>query len=224
MRKLITLCGFTVLLMLILVHGIYAQVPDYKNSSLPVNLRVKNLLSRMTTKEKIGQTIELFGWNSWARQGNEILVSDEFKSNLGKYQVGAYYGTLRVDPWTEVTIGSALSSEESAIATNMLQKYNMEHSRLGIPILFQEDVTHGLMCPGSTVYPTSIAVASTWNTDLARRMWQTIASEIRSLGGSAVCSPNVDVVRDPRWGRIEETYGEDPYLNAAMGVAAVKGL
>jgi beta-glucosidase len=224
MRQLRTFCGFTVLLMLNLVHGIYAQVPDYKNSSLPINLRVKNLLSRMTTKEKIGQTIELFGWNSWTRQGNEILVSDEFKSNLGKYQVGAYYGTLRVDPWTEVTIGSALSSEESAITTNMLQKYNMEHSRLGIPILFQEDVTHGLMCPGSTVYPTSIAVASTWNTDLARRMWQTIASEIRSLGGSAVCSPNVDVVRDPRWGRIEETYGEDPYLNAAMGVAAVKGL
>src|SRR5665647_1341607 len=126
MRQLRTFCGFTVLLMLNLVHGIYAQVPDYKNSSLPINLRVKNLLSRMTTKEKIGQTIELFGWNSWTRQGNEILVSDEFKSNLRKYQVGAYYGTLRVDPWTEVTIGSALSSKESAITTNMLQKYNME--------------------------------------------------------------------------------------------------
>jgi len=224
MRQLRTFCGGAVLLILIFTQGIYAQIPDYKNPAIPIDLRVQDLLSRMTTKEKIGQTIELFGWTSWTRQGNEIIVSDEFKRNLEKYHVGAYYGTLRVDPWTKVTLGSALSPEESASTTNMLQKYNMEHSRLGIPILFQEDVTHGLMCPGSTVYPTSIALASTWNTNLALRMWQTIGQEIRSLGGSAVCSPNVDVVRDPRWGRIEETYGEDPYLNAVMGVTSVKGL
>jgi beta-glucosidase len=202
---------------------LYPDVPVYKDPQAPVDQRVSDLLGRMTTKEKIGQMIQFFGWKSWTRQGNTVVVSDELKRNLEKYQVGAFYGTLRVDPWTEVTLETGFTPEEAAKTSNMIQKYNMDHSSLGIPLLMGEDVTHGMMSLGATVFPTSLAVAATWNPDLARRMYQAVAEEARSVGSAVVYTPNVDVVRDPRWGRIEETFGEDPFMCGVMGVACVKG-
>jgi beta-glucosidase len=202
---------------------LYSNSPVYKDHRAPVDQRVSDLLGRMTTKEKIGQMIQFFGWKSWTRRGNDIVVSEELKSRLETYRVGAFYGTLRVDPWTEVTVETGLSPEESAATSNLIQKYNLDHSRLGIPLLMGEDVTHGMMSLGATVFPTSLALASTWNPDLALRMYQAIADEARSVGSTVVYTPNLDVVRDPRWGRIEETYGEDPFLCGVMGVACVRG-
>ena len=202
---------------------LHSETPPYRNPKTPVDQRVSDLLSRMTVKEKIGQMIQFFGWKSWTRQGSQIVVSDELKRQLEKYAVGAFYGTLRVDPWTEVTLETGFTPEECAGTLNLIQKYNMDHSRLGIPLLMGEDVTHGMMSLGATVFPTSLAVAATWNPDLARRMYEAVADEARSAGSAVVYTPNLDVVRDPRWGRIEETFGEDPFLCAAMGVAAVRG-
>jgi beta-glucosidase len=213
------------ILLIVFIGPIFlsAQNIDYKNPELPINERVNDLLKRMTVSEKIGQMTEPFGWNSWERKGKKIVLTETFKNQISDLNIGAYYGTFRADSWTEVTLEDGLYREEIAQTYNKLQKYNLEHSRLGIPLLFNEDTTHGMMSLGSTVFPVSLAVSSTWNTELAEKMYSVMAREVRATGANWVCSPNLDVVRDPRWGRIEETYGEDPFLCAEMGVASVKG-
>ncbi|MET1168170.1 glycoside hydrolase family 3 N-terminal domain-containing protein, partial [Bacillus velezensis] len=102
--------------------------------------------------------------------------------------------------------------------------YAMEHSRLGIPILFGEECSHGHMAIGATVFPVPLTVGSTWNMELYRKMCEAIAVETRSQGGAATYSPVLDVVRDPRWGRTEECFAEDPYLIGEFAVEAMKGL
>ena len=107
---------------------------------------------------------------------------------------------------------------------NALQKWAMEGTRLGIPVLVHEESLHGYMASYATMFPQAIALAGTFDRDLMRRVQSLIAREVRSRGTFYVLSPVVDIARDPRWGRIEETFGEDPYLVSEMGVAAVEGL
>ena len=107
--------------------------------------------------------------------------------------------------------------------TNAIQKWVKENTRLGIPVIFHEEALHGLMGPEATSFPQAIALASTWNPDLAERAFAAVAKEVRARGTQQVLAPVVDVARDPRWGRFEETFGEDPYLVARMGLAAVRG-
>src|SRR5690606_20487796 len=102
---------------------------------------------------------------------------------------------------------------------NAMQRHALEEARLGIPILFHEEALHGYVARGATSFPQAIALASTWDPELVRRVNAAIAREVRARGVHLVLSPVVDVARDPRWGRIEETFGEDPYLVAEMGVA-----
>ncbi len=104
------------------------------------------------------------------------------------------------------------------------QKWAMEETRLGIPILFHEESLHGFAAKDATAFPQSIGLASTWDPDLVREINDLIAGEVRARGVHLVLSPVVDVARDARWGRIEETFGEDPYLVGEMGVASVEGL
>lgn len=131
---------------------------------------------------------------------------------------------LRADPWTEVTLETGLSLREGAEVTNLIQRYAMEHTRLGIPILFGEECSHGHMAIGNTVFPVPLTIGSSWNTELFRQVCQAVAVETRAQGGAATYSPVLDVTRDPRWGRTEECFGEDPYLISEMAIAAVKGL
>src|SRR5205085_11712233 len=112
---------------------------------------------------------------------------------------------------------------EMALFTNAIQRYVIEHNRLRIPATFHEEALHGLMAPGATSFPQAIALASTWDTDLAHEVFTAAAAEARSRGADQVLAPDLDLGREPRWGRIEETYGEDPYLVSRMGVAAVTG-
>src|SRR6266540_3539013 len=107
--------------------------------------------------------------------------------------------------------------------TNAIQRWVKEHTRLAIPVLFHEEALHGLEAAQATSFPQAIALASTWNPELVERVFAAAAAEARARGVHQVLAPVVDVARDPRWGRIEETYGEDPYLAARMGVAAVRG-
>ncbi|MEK6992603.1 glycoside hydrolase family 3 N-terminal domain-containing protein [Paenibacillus sp. FSL K6-1566] len=198
---------------------------DYKNASLPIERRVEDLLARMTVEEKIGQLIQPFGWKAYTRSDDgTIRVTDEFKQQLAEGGIGSLYGTLRADPWTEVTLENGLSPREGAEAVNVIQRYAVEHSRLGIPILFGEECSHGHMAIGATVFPVPLTIGSTWNPELFRSMCRAVAAETRSQGGAATYSPVLDVVRDPRWGRTEETFGEDPHLVAEFAVAAVQGL
>jgi beta-glucosidase len=197
---------------------------SYKDSSLPAQRRAELLLALMTTEEKIGQLIQPFGWKTYRKNGGSIEIEESFKQQVRNGGVGSLYGVLRADPWTEVTLETGLSPEEGARAVNEIQRYAIEESRLGIPILFGEECSHGHMAIGATVYPVPLLLGSMWNTDLYRRICRAIAAETRAQGGAVTYSPVLDVVRDPRWGRTEECFAEDPYLIAEMAVASVEGL
>ncbi|MGM0882170.1 MAG: glycoside hydrolase family 3 N-terminal domain-containing protein [Bacillota bacterium] len=197
---------------------------SYKDSSLPITVRVEDLLKKMTLNEKIGQLLQPFGWKTYTKQNGTVSLSEAFQEQVKNGGVGSLYGVLRADPWTEVTLENGLSPEEGAKAINDIQRYVIENSRLGIPILFGEECSHGHMAIGATVFPVPLSVGSTWNVDLYRDMCRAIALETRSQGGAATYSPVLDVVRDPRWGRTEECFAEDPYLIGELAVAAVEGL
>nr|WP_229675724.1 glycoside hydrolase family 3 N-terminal domain-containing protein [Saccharibacillus kuerlensis] len=178
----------------------------------------------MTAREKVGQLVQPFGWMTYSRGDGRTELTEKFREQVRQGDVGSLYGTLRADPWTGVTLETGLSPAEGAEAVNEIQRCAVEHSRLGIPLLIGEECSHGHMAIGATVFPVPLAIGSTWNTELYREMCRAVAAETRAQGGAATYSPVLDVVRDPRWGRTEECYGEDPFLIGEMAVAAVEGL
>lgn len=196
----------------------------YQDSSKPIAERVEHLLGLMTTKEKVGQLVQPFGWKTYEVKEGRITLTDSFKEQVKDGGVGSLYGTLRADPWTGVTLETGLSPREGAEAVNQIQRYAIENSRLGIPILIGEECSHGHMAIGGTVFPVPLSIGSTWNVELYRDMCRAVALETRSQGGAVTYSPVLDVVRDPRWGRTEECFGEDPYLISEYAVASVEGL
>jgi beta-glucosidase len=117
-----------------------------------------------------------------------------------------------------------LTPELAAKAANALQKYNIEHSRLGIPIFLAEEAAHGHMAIGTTVFPTSLGQAATFNPELLEEMGRVIGKEIRAQGAHIAYGPILDLAREPRWSRVEETFGEDPVLVSTLGASMVKGL
>ncbi|WP_334077502.1 glycoside hydrolase family 3 N-terminal domain-containing protein [Paenibacillus sanfengchensis] len=196
----------------------------YKDKTKPIGERVEHLLGLMTLEEKVGQLIQPFGWQTYEHIDGKIKLAESFKQQVENGGVGSLYGVLRADPWTGVTLESGLSPRLGAEAVNEIQRYAIEHSRLGIPILIGEECSHGHMAIGATVFPVPLSLGSTWNVDLYREMCRAVARETRSQGGAVTYSPVLDVVRDPRWGRTEECFGEDAYLVGQMAVASVEGL
>ncbi|MGN8067483.1 glycoside hydrolase family 3 N-terminal domain-containing protein [Mucilaginibacter sp. 22184] len=181
----------------------------YQNAALPVEKRVADLLSRMTVAEKIKQ-LDMYS-------GHEV-------ANMKGHESASYSDSARIAIGTE-GIGSVhdlypLTSDIS----NQIQRYAVEHTRLGIPVLFIEEGLHGYSGLGSTTFPVPLALAGAWDTTLVHQTGRIIATEMRAHGVAMVLGPVLCLPRDPRWGRVEETYGEDPYLAAANGVAMVKGL
>lgn len=195
----------------------------YKNPSLAVEDRVTDLLSRMTLEEKIGQLLCFQGWEMYTKTNDGVAYSEKFKKNVDEKHVGMFWATLRADPWTMKTLKTGLNPRLAAEATNNMQKYAVENTRLGIPILFAEECPHGHMAIGTTVFPTSIGQSSTWNPLLIQEMATAIALEARLQGSHIGYGPVLDLAREPRWSRLEETYGEDPFLASKMGVAMVQG-
>lgn len=203
--------------------AVSGNLPRYKDKQLPFDQRVADLLARMTLEEKVGQLLNVLGWEMYEKTGDRIGPSGSFKRLLKERQVGSLYGVLRADPWTRVTLKTGLSPRQSAEAINALQRYTIENTRLGIPLLIAEECTHGHMAIGATVFSTAIGQASTFNPDLIRKMGSAIAHETRTAGGNVAYGPILDLAREPRWSRVEETYGEDPVLCGQMGVAMVEG-
>ncbi|AKD02293.1 glycoside hydrolase family 3 N-terminal domain-containing protein [Pontibacter korlensis] len=216
---------FIIGLSLICATSAFAQKekPLYKNSKAPTEDRVKDLLGRMTLEEKVGQLSKLLGWEMYEKQGKKVTASEAFKKAVDERHIGLLWATLRADPWTKKTLTTGLNPALAAEATNALQKYVVENTRLGIPLLLAEECPHGHMAIGTTVFPTSIGQGSTWNPALVQRMASAIATEARAQGAHIGYGPVLDLAREPRWSRVEETYGEDPVLNSQMGVAMVKG-
>jgi beta-glucosidase len=186
--------------------------PPYRNASLPVERRVDDLLRRMTLEEKVAQMVSI-----WS--GKAAIIDPATRR----------FDATRAPRWFRVGIGrierpgDANGARATAELTNAIQRWTRDSTRLGIPVLFHEEALHGLQAPQATSFPQAIALASSWNPGLVERVFTTVSAEVRSRGAQQVLAPVVDVVRDPRWGRIEETYGEDPYLTSRLGVAAIRG-
>lgn len=206
-------------------HLMYAQdVPPYKNAQLNSHERALDLLSRMTPEEKTGQLLCPLGWEMYAIAGDDVQPSNSFKQLVRERPVGMLWATYRADPWTKKTLSNGLTPRLAAKAGNALQKYVMENTRLGIPMFLAEEAPHGHMAIGTTVFPTGIGMAATWSPDLIKEVGQVIAKEIRFQGGHISYGPVLDLTRDPRWSRVEETFGEDPVLSGVLGAAMVEGL
>ncbi len=191
-----------------------AAPPLYKNAEAPVEDRVDDLLGRMTLEEKVGQLVQYSAHGS-----NEAAYEDQVRGGeVGSYLNVAFNwmtvdtsGVYQENPNQFLTAG--------AERTNKLQRIAVEESRLGIPVLFAHDVIHGFR----TIFPVPIGMASTWSEEAVRRAARIAAVEASSTGVRWIFAPMIDVSRDPRWGRIVESAGEDPYLNAVLGGGAVRG-
>ncbi len=203
--------------------GLRAQVLPYKNSQLPIEDRVRDLIGRMTVEEKVGQLSKLLGWEMYEKDAAGVRVSEKFKEAVKTQHIGLLWATLRADPWTQKTLDNGLQPREAAKATNAIQRYMLDSTRLGIPLLLSEEAPHGHMAIGATVFPTAIGQASTWNPELIERMASVIARETYAVGGKNGYGPVLDLAREPRWSRTEESYGEDPYLVGQMGESMVRG-
>ena len=195
----------------------------YKDSTASIEARVQDLLSRMTVNKKVGQLSTLLGWKMYTKTETGVKASDELKKAVQEQHIGALWGTLRADPWTQKTLKTGLDPELAAQATNAIQKTAVEDSRLGIPLFLAEEAMHGHMAIGTTVFPTAIGQAATFNPSLIEEMGKAIAHELRTQGAHIGYGPILDLSREPRCSRVEETFGEDPELVAQMGQALVKG-
>ncbi len=215
----------TLLLFLIgtLISQAFAQpIPAYKNPDLSDEVRVEDLLARMTLAEKIGQMSQYVGPKHVARSEKNLTLKEMKASDAF-----GMYPSLHSSQIPEVIsagkIGSFLHVTDPEEA-NLLQSYATE-SRLGIPLLIGIDAIHGNgLVRGATIYPSPITMASSWNLDLVRQSSVETAREVRANGAQWTFTPNIDIARDPRWGRVGETFGEDDFLVAEMGVAVIDGL
>jgi beta-glucosidase len=191
--------------------------PPYKNAVLPVASRVRDLLSRMTLAEKAAQMQGM--WRNLAT----TLVDADGKFDLPKAKIAfrKKHGLGQVGRAS--SMGGGQDARGMAELTNAMQKFFLEHSRLGIPVIFHEECLHGHAAIDATSFPQPIALASTFNPELVESLYALTAEEARGRGTHQALTPVVDVARDPRWGRVEETFGEDPYLVSRLGIAAVRG-
>jgi beta-glucosidase len=188
---------------------------EYKNSKLPIDERVKDLLQRMTLEEKIAQMLCIWG------QKKTMLLDEQGKLSISNCSQHLKAGIGQIARISDTAGGQ--TAKGTAILANEIQKFFVERTRLGIPVIFHEECLHGLAGKDATSYPQPIGLASTFNPALIENIYSTIAEDVRSRGAHQALTPVVDVAREPRWGRVEETFGEDPYLVAQMGIAAVKG-
>lgn len=200
----------------------------YKNAKASTDDRISDLLSRMTLKEKIGQLLCPLGWPMYEKtqKGNKTLlnVSELFKKRMSDMPLGSLWAIQRADPWTQKTIQNGIGAVESAEMMNILQLYAIENTRLGIPLLIMEEAPHGHMGIGSTCFPTGIGQASTFDVDIMQQMGNVIGKELSLRGAHIAYGPVLDISREPRWSRVEETLGEDPYLAGNIGAGIVKGV
>jgi beta-glucosidase len=195
--------------------------PAYRNPTLPLDQRVEDLLSRMTQDEKIAQITTV-----WSKKNEVLDRAGRFDAaaarRLYPNGIGQFARPSDLREAGSPFKVSYRDVRQTIELVNAIQRYALG-TRLGIPVLFHEEGLHGYAARGATHFPQSIALASTWDPALLERVFTVVGREIRARGVHLVLAPVVDVGRDPRWGRIEETYGEDPTLVGELGLAAVRG-
>ncbi|GAA4041861.1 glycoside hydrolase family 3 N-terminal domain-containing protein [Streptomyces shaanxiensis] len=204
-----------------------ADRPRYLDPAAPVDARVRDLLSRMTLRERVGQLNQrMYGWNAYRRTPDGgFELTDALYAETERFEgLGALYGLQRADAWSGVDHGNGPGAEDAAALADLVQRHVVGRSRLGIPALFVEEVPHGLMALDGAVLPVNLAVGATWNPELYERAAAHAAAELRARGGHVALVSALDIARDPRWGRTEECFGEDPYLAARLTEAVVRGM
>lgn len=205
------------------------SAPLYREAGAPVADRVRDLLARMTLTEKVGQVNQrMYGWDAYERtpdsRGGHRLT-DAFRAEVAAFDgMGALYGLQRADPWSGVTFADGITAADAARVADSVQRHVMSSTRLGIPVLLVEEVPHGHQALDGTVLPVNLAVGATWDPDLYEAAAAGAARELRARGGHVALVSALDLVRDPRWGRAEECFGEDPYLAARFTEALVRGM
>jgi beta-glucosidase len=187
------------------------QDVPYRDPNRAVGERVADLIARMSVNEKIAQL-----GSAWVF---ELIEAGELGTPDAGHRLEAGLGQV-----TRISGASSMGAAEAARAANSIQRFLVDETRLGIPAIMHEEVNCGLMARDAIVFPQSIGVASSWEPDLVMAMADAVRTQMRALGAHQGLSPVLDVCRDPRWGRTEETFGEDPYLVARMGVAYTRGL
>src|SRR3954451_16548377 len=203
--------------------------PLYKAARQPVERRVEDLLSRMTLDEKVAQLLTI--WEQKAKvqtaagQFDAAKASAAFPNGIGGFARPSDYRGVTQSNGAAGAAGPAVNRDarQTAEYINAAQHWAVEHTRLGIPILMHEESLHGYVARGATSFPQAIGLASSWDPELVTRVFSVAAREMRARGAFLALAPVVDVAKDPRWGRIEETYGEDPYLVSQISLAAVRG-
>ncbi|MCX6080001.1 MAG: glycoside hydrolase family 3 C-terminal domain-containing protein [Chloroflexi bacterium] len=184
------------------------SIPVYRISTLPIEERITDLLARMTLEEKTAQLIGPFGLDEEDGRFSIEFVRKHFAHGISYLNS---HHNLR-------------NARQTAEYLNSIQKFLVEETRLGIPALGIGEGLHGFMAHEATSFPQALGLASAWDPDLHERVFRVVSREMRARGNHHALSPVLDLARDPRWGRTEETYGEDPYLVSCLGVAAVHGL
>ena len=204
-------------------------VPIYKDPRQPVEARVNDLMSRMTLDEKVAQLETV--WESKAKlqtadgHFSPELAAKNFPNGIGGFARPSDYRGVTQSNGAAGAAGVTVNRDprQTAEYVNAAQHWAVERTRLAIPILMHEESLHGYVARGATSFPQAIGLASTWDPELVSRIFSVAAREARARGATLVLAPVVDVAKDPRWGRIEETFGEDPYLVTQMGLAAIRG-
>ena len=201
------------------------QMFRYKDASLPTAERVNDLLSHMTLREKVGQLNQrLYGFHAYERKGDEITLTKETIEEAKYFGgLGVVYGLYRADPWSAKTTENGLSKEYAIKGYNLLQRCCLEHSRLGIPLLLSSECPHGHQALDGYLLPVNLAAGATFDPKLYKEAVSVCAHQLKQMGVNLPLVSALDVARDPRWGRTEECFGEDPYLCSCFAKAAVEG-
>ncbi len=183
----------------------------YKDANKSVEERTEDLLSKMTLDEKIAQLGSISAKHSTGgKKYAGILDEADMANGIGQISAPAR--------------SSGLPPKQLAEMTNEIQKYLVENTRLGIPAIIHEECLSGMRAVGATIFPQAIGMAATWEPEMIEKMTEIVRLHMRATGFHQALSPVLDIARDPRWGRTEETYGEDPYLDAEMALAFIRGL
>ena len=180
----------------------------------------------MTLKEKVGQLSQTVGgYRCFERFGEDFIFTDDFKKFVNDYGgIGAISNILRADGFTQHNYGTGIELRHRVKVANALQKYVIENSRLHIPVLIEVEANHGLQALDSEMFPTGIGMGCTFNPKLYGEVMQSVGKEISLSGNHIGFTTMLDMARDPRWGRVEEFFSEDPYLAASFAESGVRGI
>lgn len=198
----------------------------FQNPDLSPEARAKDLCGRLTMREKVGQLNQrLHGFDAYRRDGDRFTLSDEFTREVDHWGgLGLLYGLYRADPWSAKDFTNGLVGTAAPRIFNEVQRYVIAHSRFGIPVLLCEESPHGHQALGGYLLPVNLALGCTFDPALAEAAFSIVGRQMRALHADLALTSMLDMLRDPRWGRSEECYSEDPLLASRMAGAAVRGL